>query len=426
MTATTTATCTNPQDTYTYDATGNTTTRPGPDGTTQTLDWSPEGQLHQLTQGNKTTQYLYDAAGTLLIRRTTGGETVLYAGDTELHQRADGTTWAQRHYSNGSTTLAVRSNATGQQVLTYLISDHHGTATLAIAALGQAFTRRRHSPFGTERGTNATWPDDKGFLGKTLDTTTGVSHIGARHYDPTLGRFISVDPLMDPTDPDQMQGYTYANNNPITHSDPTGLFPVAPGGFIGIPGNVMKKKMSNAAASVTESTEDRDEAGETLDDILATGEPLSDEVYEELQYWWGYEGSQDFTLQDVLDYLGTGPAEPIDRFINVCEFLIGVAEAACQPETYFVQTEAGAVSWIFASPPDWAREVDEHLAAHWRDYGTAGVGIATAVGLGPCSTILGCAAVGASGAAGAYIVANAGTDNWNWTSGAIQAVGGAI
>ncbi|WP_202627999.1 RHS repeat-associated core domain-containing protein, partial [Cellulomonas sp. APG4] len=54
------------------------------------------------------------------------------------------------------------------------------------------------------------------------------SAVGARYYDPTLGRFISVDPVMDLTDPAQWHGYSYANNNPITNSDPTGLLPGAP------------------------------------------------------------------------------------------------------------------------------------------------------------------------------------------------------
>ncbi|MFD9437901.1 RHS repeat-associated core domain-containing protein [Streptomyces sp. NPDC060006] len=36
----------------------------------------------------------------------------------------------------------------------------------------------------------------KGFLGKTNDTTTGLTHIDAREYDPTVGQFISVDPLL--------------------------------------------------------------------------------------------------------------------------------------------------------------------------------------------------------------------------------------
>jgi hypothetical protein len=47
--------------------------------------------------------------------------------------------------------------------------------------------------------------------------------LGAREYDPWLGRFISVDPIIDSMDPQQMNGYAYANNNPPSMTDPDGL-----------------------------------------------------------------------------------------------------------------------------------------------------------------------------------------------------------
>jgi hypothetical protein len=47
--------------------------------------------------------------------------------------------------------------------------------------------------------------------------------IGARYCNSTLGTFISVDPVLDTKNPNQWNPYTYANNNPTTHSDPTGL-----------------------------------------------------------------------------------------------------------------------------------------------------------------------------------------------------------
>ncbi|MDW6064395.1 RHS repeat-associated core domain-containing protein [Streptomyces sp. FXJ1.4098] len=87
-------------------------------------------------------------------------------------------------------------------------------------------TKRYTTPFGAPRGAKPqAWPDDKAFLGKPADTTTGLTHIGAREYDPNIGRFISVDPVMDLTDPQQINGYTYANNTPVTMSDPTGTCP---------------------------------------------------------------------------------------------------------------------------------------------------------------------------------------------------------
>ncbi|WP_245572625.1 RHS repeat-associated core domain-containing protein [Actinokineospora enzanensis] len=57
------------------------------------------------------------------------------------------------------------------------------------------------------------WPDDKGFVGGTKDDT-GLTNLGARQYDPATGRFTSVDPVLDTDDPQQMNGYAYANNSP--------------------------------------------------------------------------------------------------------------------------------------------------------------------------------------------------------------------
>ncbi|WP_246002748.1 polymorphic toxin-type HINT domain-containing protein [Allorhizocola rhizosphaerae] len=79
-------------------------------------------------------------------------------------------------------------------------------------------------PYGEDRGGQPTgWMGTKGYVGGTKDPT-GYTHLGAREYDPTLGRFISIDPIMDLTDPQQWHAYTYANNSPVTYSDPSGLY----------------------------------------------------------------------------------------------------------------------------------------------------------------------------------------------------------
>ncbi|MGW0704918.1 RHS repeat-associated core domain-containing protein [Streptomyces sp. NPDC002643] len=217
------ADCAAPDEVYGHDEAGNTDSRPG-ETAAQDLDWSDEGKLAKITEGTKATDYLYDAEGTLLIRATSGGERVLYAGATELHLRADGTMWAQRTYGSGDLTVAVRSNESGGNKLFYLAGDHHGTQSLALTADTQAVIKRRTTPFGAERGTTTggDWPTDKGFLGKTTDDTTGLTHIAAREYDPGIGQFISVDPALESDKPQTMSGYAYAANNPATFSDPTG------------------------------------------------------------------------------------------------------------------------------------------------------------------------------------------------------------
>jgi RHS repeat-associated protein len=113
-----------------------------------------------------------------------------------------------------------------QGQLTWLVPDHHGTGQLAINAVSLAVTRRYQLPFGAERGTAPTgWPGERGFVGGTTDVAVGLTHLGAREYDPGTGRFISVDPIIDYGDPQQMHGYAYGNNNPATYSDPDGLKP---------------------------------------------------------------------------------------------------------------------------------------------------------------------------------------------------------
>ncbi|MFI1585293.1 RHS repeat domain-containing protein [Embleya sp. NPDC020630] len=209
----------------TYDQSGNTKTRPGTDANPQTLTWNEEDQLASVAAANGTSEYVYDADGNRIIRRE-NGKTTLYLGQDELTTNTNGTgpVVGTRYYPTAGGATVVRN---GPTTLTYMAADHHGTANSTLDSATLTATRRQSKPFGEPRGPqptqiNGQWPDDKGFLGKPVDAT-GLTHVGAREYDPTLGRFISVDPLMDLTDSDQMHGYTYSNNSPVTLSDPSGL-----------------------------------------------------------------------------------------------------------------------------------------------------------------------------------------------------------
>ncbi|MGW5098783.1 RHS repeat-associated core domain-containing protein [Streptomyces nodosus] len=214
------------KDSYGYDETGNTTARTL-SGTAQTLDWDAEGHLAKVTEPaeggtNKVTEYLYDADGNRLIGRTPT-ETTLYLGTTEITLTKGATKpKATRYYGLGGGNQAVKADDGN---VSFTLADHHGTAQLAIDAATQKLTQRRTLPFGGTRGTEPDiWPGSKGFVGGTNDTkTTGLTHLGAREYDPTTGRFISVDPILDTSDPRSLNGYAYAGNNPVTLSDPTGL-----------------------------------------------------------------------------------------------------------------------------------------------------------------------------------------------------------
>ncbi|MGW0432029.1 RHS repeat-associated core domain-containing protein [Micromonospora sp. NPDC003197] len=196
--------------TYGYDASGNTTSRPG-----QTLSWDAEGRV--ATSGTESN--LYDADGNRLVRRDATGTTV-YLGHTEVRRSTSGSVTATRYYRQAGSVVAVRTPAR----LSWLVEDHQGTPTVAVAdQAGQPTARRYQLPFGATRGAAPGWWDgERGFVGGSAGPG-GLIHLGAREYDPASGRFLSADPVVDTDDPQQMHGYSYANANPVTMSDPDGL-----------------------------------------------------------------------------------------------------------------------------------------------------------------------------------------------------------
>ncbi|MFJ8104621.1 RHS repeat-associated core domain-containing protein [Streptomyces sp. NPDC096132] len=206
---------------YEYDDAGATTKRTI-GGDAQSLEWDDAGRLTKVQEasGSETT-YLYDASGNRVQRKDSSGTTVYLPG-MELKLSADGTKKsATRYYSHAGQTIAIR---TDDGKVSFLGADHHGTGEIAIEAATGAISQRRFDPYGVERGTaTGVWPGEKGFVGGTIDASTGLTHLGAREYDAVIGKFISVDPIIDYTQPQQINGYAYADNSPVTLSDPSGL-----------------------------------------------------------------------------------------------------------------------------------------------------------------------------------------------------------
>ncbi|MFX4294511.1 polymorphic toxin-type HINT domain-containing protein [Streptomyces bohaiensis] len=208
---------------YGYDDSGNTVSRQT-GGETQTLSWNPEGRVAQVENADDTTvEYIYDADGSRLIART-DSETTLYLGHTEVVvKRGAAAAEATRYIDLGAGHAAVIEN---DSTTSFTLADHHGTGNVAVNAQTLEATQRRTLPFGGYRGDDpaSAWPGTRTFVGGYDDTATGLYGLGAREYDPALGRFISADPIMDRSDPQQLHGYSYSNNNPLAFSDPTGLF----------------------------------------------------------------------------------------------------------------------------------------------------------------------------------------------------------
>jgi hypothetical protein len=68
--------------------------------------------------------------------------------------------------------------------------------------------------------------------------------------DPVTGTFVSVDPITRAGQPQRLNAYSYANNNPISLTDPLGLEGYTPGQhFIGRGGSMFDVSVGNAGGA---------------------------------------------------------------------------------------------------------------------------------------------------------------------------------
>ncbi|MEO3807294.1 RHS repeat-associated core domain-containing protein [Nonomuraea sp. B1E8] len=210
-------------DTYSYDNAGQLISRTV-NGKQTTFTWSPTGQLEKATVDGSDTSMVYDADGERLIRREQGGATLYLDG---MEVRTSGVTKATRYYvSADGAVIAIRTT----DGFHWAASGLHGSMQLAIdGTTGQA-ARERYLPYGQRRGADDLPFTDRGFLGKTEDSATGLSYLSARYYDPSTAKFLSPDPKFDTENPELTSPYGYAADNPVGLSDPDGLDVDAGGG----------------------------------------------------------------------------------------------------------------------------------------------------------------------------------------------------
>jgi RHS repeat-associated protein len=64
-----------------------------------------------------------------------------------------------------------------------------------------------------------------GYQSQPTDPTTGLTDMGTRLYDPSMGRFTQRDTIYgDPSSPLTLNQYAYGNDSPLTYTDQTGMY----------------------------------------------------------------------------------------------------------------------------------------------------------------------------------------------------------
>ena len=211
---------------YSYNGGGALTQRSNPQATTS-YSYNGMDKLTQVTTPATTVSYSYDALGRR-ITRTAGGSTTNYMldGKSDLTDfETDGNGKLTGAYLRGADGLISQTDYTGQSPVTsgYLYNPH-GDTSATTDQNGNVTGTYRYDSFGNPISANNLADAYTGKWQRTTDDATGLIKMGAREYDPALGRFVSADPLKgNYTEPQTRNRYQYASNDPFIKYDLSGL-----------------------------------------------------------------------------------------------------------------------------------------------------------------------------------------------------------
>ncbi|RAJ66816.1 MULTISPECIES: RHS repeat-associated core domain-containing protein, partial [unclassified Streptomyces] len=203
-------------DAFTYDGAGNETSAASPTGTRTAASWTPHNQLGAYTQSGSTTDQTY--AGTDNTQRLKAGSTTFTNAAVGLTgQSVSGAATGFIREPSG-TLVAMKSGGASQ----YYLTDAQNSVIGLVDASGKRTATYSYGPYGETRANSGTNQPFR--YTSTYQDPSGLYKMGARYYDPNLGRFTQPDPSGQ-----ENNAYLYAAGDPVNSSDPSGLFSLTKG-----------------------------------------------------------------------------------------------------------------------------------------------------------------------------------------------------
>lgn len=203
-----------------------------------TYAWNAENQLTKVEKnGVEQARFAYDPLWRR-VEKVAGGVTTSYVFDGG-HVAEEKRTGATIRYARASDVdeWLSRENADGS--VTYFVADAVGNIVTEVSGVGTPTLLRSYGPWGNLDATSST-VGGPSFTGRWWEPDVQLYDYRARWYDSKIGRFVSEDPVAARgRDLLGMLGlsaaaaawagkvppYTYAGNDPVNVTDPSGLTP---------------------------------------------------------------------------------------------------------------------------------------------------------------------------------------------------------
>jgi len=215
--------------TYTYDNAGNVTA----DGV-RTNTWDYRNQLTRTVKASTTYRYLYDQGG----QRTAYFDGVASTTYPNKYYDVRNNTKTKHIYAGDELVASIEGNGIATTTNTIHL-DHLGGTNVVTNVSGAVVQTLAYYPFGVSRVDEkyGTFDESRKYTGHEYDEQTSLYYMNARYQNPSVGRFVSQDPAFWSlpaavlVNPQKLNSYTYADNNPVTMVDPTGQFGVVGAGI---------------------------------------------------------------------------------------------------------------------------------------------------------------------------------------------------
>jgi RHS repeat-associated protein len=206
---------------YNYDADGNLISKQTSSGT-WTYTYDDEGRLLTASGPSGSWAYQYDSFGNR-ISSINGSTTTQYLVDPtgigSVEAEFDGTGTLVSHFANG---LGLESSAPASGSADFYQFDDSGNTATVTGTGGAVADAYSFLPFGEKVKNSVTVSNPFTYVGQfgVADDGNGLYYMRARYYDPSIGRFVSEDPI---SFKGGINFYAYVGNNPINRRDPAGL-----------------------------------------------------------------------------------------------------------------------------------------------------------------------------------------------------------